>query len=160
MRFVKLFAPIFLLLIVAVTSTAAHDNDNETINPEPLAKPIMVRDENAPALASIAALYAPTENKESWLQLVCAGMTDGGCMYFRDNQADAVWQGQHGNDASWVSGNISDTIVINETAQVWKAQTSVFTREEKTFDVYVLVERGADGSWHLNRVLNAPGISQ
>lgn len=160
MKFVKLFAPIFLLLIIAVASTAARDNSNETIDPEPLAKPIMVRDENAPALTSIAALYAPTENKEDWLQLVCAGMTEDGCAYFKGNQADFVWQGQHKNDASWVNGNISDTIIINETAQVWKAQTSVFTREEKTFDVYILVERGADGSWHLNRVLNAPGISQ
>jgi len=159
MKFVKLFAPIFLLIIAAI-SGAALRNSSETIDPEPLANPIMIRDVNAPALTSIAALYSPSENKEDWLQLVCAGMTQGGCAYFKDNQAEIVWQGQSGNAASSVGGNISDIASINGTAQVWKAHTSVFNPEENAFDVYVLVERGADGSWRLNRVLYAPGISQ
>lgn len=160
MKFIKLFGPIFVLLIVAARSIATHDSGAEMIDPEPLANPIMVRHESAPALTSIAALYGPSENKDAWLQLVCAGMTEGGCAYFKNNQADIVWQGQSGNAASWVSGNISDTIVITETAQVWKARTSVFRPAETAFDVYVLVERGIDGSWRLNRVLYGPGISQ
>ncbi len=160
MKFIKLFGPIFLLLITAATSIATHDKSSTVVDPEPLANPIMVRDENAPALTSIAALYGPSDNKEAWLRLVCAGMTNGGCAYFEENQSDSVWQQQSGNAASWVSGSISDTIVINETAQVWKAHTSVFNPAEKTFDVYVLVERDVDGNWRLNRVLYAPGISQ
>jgi hypothetical protein len=91
-------------------------------------------------------------------------MTEGGCAYFKSHQAVAVWDGQLGNIGS-SAGYISNTTVIDENHEVWTAETSIFTlgpndkhSTENTFDVYVLVERGADQKWYLDRVLIGPGI--
>ncbi len=121
----------------------------------------MLQDEHAPALASIAALYAPMNTKDQWIEQVCMGMTIGGCEYFKSNQADALWTSQAGHDGSSVGGHISDVTVINDSAQVWQAQVTIFSNaEEFKSIVFVLVERSPNGSWYLNRVLYGPGISQ
>ncbi len=111
-------------------------------------------------MISLAALYAPIENQDAWIKQVCMGMTTGGCDYFKSNQADALWASQAGHDGGSVGGNISDITIINATAQVWKAQVTIFSNaEEFKSTVFVLVEHDADG-WYLNRVLYGPGISQ
>lgn len=144
---------------MAFVTVAAQDPNPQTIvNPEPLASPMMVQDESAPAMLSIAALYAPADNKDHWIRMVCTGMTTGGCDYFRSHQADSLWESQADHDAS--SGSLIESIAdINETSEVWHVGLIVFARDgEVTSDVYVLVERGADNRWHLNRVLYGPGI--
>lgn len=160
---------IVLFFIAAVTLAAgaaafgvgALGNSKEIVNPKPLDNPSMIRDEYAPALASLAALYAPANTKDDWLKLVCMGMTEGGCAYFKSNQADALWQSQAGHAADSVGGHISDETVINDTAQVWQAEVTIFanSKQSTTSDVFILVERGGDGNWYLNRVLTGPGIS-
>jgi len=75
-----------------------------------------------------------------------------------------VWSEQFGNIGSLV-GYISKTTVIDGNHEVWTAATSIFTRgpndkhsTEKNFDVHVLVERGADQKWYLDRILIGPSI--
>ena len=128
------------------------------IAPAPLSAPVPAPEESAPAMISLSALYAPADNKEHWIRMVCTGMTAGGCDYFRSRQADSLWDSQAGHDAS--SGGFIESVAdINETSQVWRAGMTVFTRgSQVTSDVYVLVERGADNRWHLDRVLYGPGI--
>ena len=152
---------IFIVVATAFVTVAAQANSHRTVvDPEPLEHPIMVRDENAPVMVSIAALYAPAEEKGGWIRLVCAGMTAGGCDYFKSNQADSMWESQANHDAS-SGGFIESVKEINDTAQVWHAEVTVFAKgSEVTSDVYVLVERGADDRWYLNRVLHGPGITQ
>ena len=147
-----------LILFAAVSSVAALSAGEEVIDPEPLADPMMVRDERAPAMLSIAAMYSPQENKDHWLKFVCTGMTEGGCNFFKDNHAAVLWA----NTGSSAGGFISDETIINDTAQVWKAQVTIFppSGEKITSAVFVLVERGANGNWYLNRVLYGPWISQ
>jgi hypothetical protein len=138
---------------------AAQGNRYRTVvDPEPLANPIMVQDEHAPAMVSLAALYAPAEDKGGWVRLVCAGMSAGGCDYFKSNQADSMWESQTDHDAS--SGGFIESVKdINDTAQVWHAEVTVFAEgNQVTSDVFVLVERGVDDRWYLNRVLHGPGI--
>jgi hypothetical protein len=160
----KKLLPIFITLIILATafvSVAAQGNSDRTVvDPEPLENPVMVQDEHAPAMVSLSALYAPAEDREHWVKMVCTGMSAGGCDYFKSNQADSLWESQAEHDAS--SGGFIESVKdINDTSQVWHARVTVFAQgNEVTSDVYVLVERGADGRWYLDRVLNGPGIQQ
>jgi hypothetical protein len=159
----KKLLPISLAVIIlagAFFSVAAQGNNNRTVvDPTPMENSIMVQDPHAPAMTSLAALYAPAESKDHWVKLVCAGMSAGGCDYFKSNQADNMWESQADHDAS--SGGFIESVKdINDNAQVWYAEVTVFASEsEVTSDVYIMVERGADGRWYLDRVLSGPGIA-
>lgn len=167
----KRFATLFLLTLVLGTAVIAAFRapaGGETIvDPAPLdhiVYPPAEMTQNAPALTSLAAMYAPMDTQENWIRSVCVGMTKGGCDYFKTHQAAAVWAGQFGNIGS-SAGYISNTTTIDENHEVWTAETSIFTQgtndkhsTENTFDVYVLVERGTDQAWYLDRVLIGPGI--
>ena len=112
------------------------------------------------ALMALAAMYAPMENEADWAQMVCIGMTEGGCAYFKENQASELWQSQSGNIGSSSGGLLTDVKAIDENSQVWKAKLTVFTPGTETIsDVYMLVRRETDGRWYLDRMLSAPGIS-
>lgn len=120
--------------------------------------------QNTPVLTSLAAMYTPMDTREHWIKSVCAGMTEGGCDYFQAYQAVAVWEEHLGNIGS-SAGYISNATEIDDTHEVWTAATSIFTQgpddqhsTEKSFDIYVLVERGADQKWYLDRVLLGPSI--
>ena len=167
----KRFAALLLLVLVISTSAIAaftvHAGGQAIVDPNPvdyIVYPPAEMTRNAPALTSLAAMYAPMDNQQNWIKSVCVGMTKEGCSYFKAYQAAAVWNGQFGNIGS-SAGYISNTTVIDENHEVWTAATSIFTQgpddkhsSENTFDVYVLVERGADQKWHLDRVLIGPSI--
>lgn len=167
----KRFAILFLLVLVLGTAAIAtfrvQAGGHTIVNPKPLdyvVYPPAGTTQNAPALTSLAAMYAPMSTQENWIQSVCVGMTEGGCDYFKAHQAAAVWDGQLGNIGS-STGYISNTTVVDDNHQVWIAATSIFTQgpndkhsTEHTFDVYVLVERSADQKWYLDRVLIGPNI--
>ena len=150
---------IFLLAMLVASSFAASSHGKETINPEPLENFSMVRDERAPGMVALAAMYSPFENKDHWIKFVCAGMTDGGCEFFKSNYADAIWESPVGHDGVSSGGFVADTTIINDTAQVWKMEMTIFSRSgEIKSDVLVLVELGSDGNWYLNRVLHGPWL--
>ena len=163
MKKYKFIVPLYVLLAAVTVSTYSvlgAGSVHTIIDPKSITNPSMIQDEHAPALISIAALYAPIDNQDQWIKQVCLGMTTGGCEYFKSNQANALWASQAGHDGSSVGGNISDVTVTNDTAQVWQAQVTIFSNaEEFKSTVFVLVEHDADG-WYLNRVLYGPGISQ
>jgi hypothetical protein len=153
-----IIALFFVLSVFTVFELS--DKGVETIDPQPIIPPVMIRHESAPAMTSIAAMYAPAENKKHWIKLVCSGMTEGGCNYFKSNLADEMWESQSGHDAS--GGNLeNDVTAIDETTQVWKANLSIFKNHKETVsDVYLLVRHSSDGFWYLDRVLYGPGVAQ
>ena len=167
----KRFLFAFLLVVVGlITAFVVYRAQARTItvyDPKPLntiVYPPAEMTKNDPALHSLAAMYAPMDTQENWIKSVCVGMTAGGCDYFKAHQATAVWDEQLGNIGS-SAGYISNTTGIDETHEVWTAATSIFTKgpndkhsTEHAFDVYVLVERGADQKWYLDRVLIGPSI--
>jgi hypothetical protein len=167
----KRFATLFLLILVvssaAIAAFRVQAGGQTSVDPEPMdhiVYPPFEMTQNAPALTSLAAMYAPMDNQENWIRSVCVGMTTGGCDYFKVHQASAVWNGQLGNIGS-SAGYISNTTAIDENHEVWTAATSTFTQGpndkhsvEHRFDVYVLVERAADRKWYLDRVLIGPSI--
>jgi hypothetical protein len=167
----KRFFFAFLFVVVGlITSFVVYRAQARTItvyDPKPLntiVYPPAEMTKNDPALHSLAAMYAPMDTQENWIKSVCVGMTAGGCDYFKTHQAAAVWDEQLGNIGS-SAGYISKTTVMDETHEVWTAAISIFTKgpndkhsTEHAFDVYVLVERGADQKWYLDRVLIGPSI--
>ena len=166
-RFATLFLLVLVLGTAAIAAFRVQAGGQTIVDPEPLdhiVYPPAEMTQNTPALTSLAAMYAPMDIQENWIKSVCVGMTKGGCDYFKAHQASAVWDGQLGNIGS-SAGYISNTTVIDENHEVWTAATSIFTQgsndkhsTENTFDVYVLVERGADQKWYLDRVLIGPSI--
>ena len=166
-RFFLAFSVVAISLTAAFVVYSARARSTTVYDPKPLntiVYPPAEMTKNDPALHSLAAMYAPMDTRESWIKSVCVGMTAGGCDYFKAHQAAAIWDGQLGNIGS-SAGYISNTTIIDENHEVWTAETSIFTQgpndkhsTENTFDVYVLVERGADQKWYLDRVLIGPGI--
>ena len=170
-KYYKRFLFAFLLIVVGlITALVVYRAQARTItvyDPKPLdtiVYPSAEMTQNAPALTSLAAMYAPMDTQENWIKSVCVGMTEGGCDYFKVHQAGAVWDGQLGNIGS-SAGYISKTTAIDDNHEAWTAATSIFTQSsndkhstEHTFDVYVLVERGSDQKWYLDRVLIGPSI--
>ena len=157
------FKKSLLLLVVTVIPIIAYTvraQSNTVYDPTPLATIYPIQDDSAMALMALAAMYAPMENEEDWVKMVCIGMTEGGCAYFRDNQVSSLWQSQSGNIGSSSGGLLTDVITMDEGIQFWKAQLTVFTPGKETVSyVYMLVRHDADGGWYLDRVLSGPGIS-
>ena len=155
------FKTLILLLVATVLPVIAFrvKAQNTTVyNPTPLSTIYPIKDDSAPALIALASMYAPTEDEAGWIRLICTGMTEGGCAYFKENQVLDMRQSQSSNIGS-SSGFIANMKTINEDTQLWKAQVTVFTPgKETTSDVFALVKRGNDGSWRLDRVLSGPGI--
>jgi len=157
------FKKSLLLLVVTVIPIIGYTvraQSSTVYDPAPLATIYPIQDDSAKALIALAAMYAPMENEEDWVKMVCIGMTEGGCAYFRENQASGLWQSQSGNIGSSSGGLLADVITIDEDTQFWKAQLTVFTPgKETTSDVYLLVRHNMDGRWYLDRILSGPGIS-
>jgi hypothetical protein len=157
MKFIKLT----LLLVIAALPVFGYMTkvQNTTIyNPTPLSTIYPIKNDSAKALIALAAMYTPTEDEVGWTRLICTGMTEGGCAYFKENQALEMRQSQSSNIGS-SSGFIANVQTISEDTQLWKAQVTVFTPgKETTSDVFALVKRGNDSSWYVDRILSGPGI--
>ena len=161
MKLSKILSLSLLLVGISLTvvfGVAAHGN-KETVDPEPLNVAGMPQDEQARALMSLATAFAPNNDKDRWIEFACAGMTKDGCDFFKANQASAIWDGFAGQDGVSSGGSLVETITINDTVQLWKVHMIISSGlKEIRSDVFVLVERGADGNWYLNRILYGPGI--
>ena len=161
MRLSKIFTLSLLLIGISLTvvfGVTAHDNQ-ATVDPEQLNVAAMPKHEQARALMSLATAFAPNTDKTQWIEFACAGMTKGGCDFFRVNQANAIWDSFAGQDGVSSGGLLVETVTMSNTAQFWRAQMIISAgSKEIRSDVHVLVERGADGSWYLNRILYGPGI--
>lgn len=150
---------ILAVLVIPFLAYAAQAQTNTGYDPAPLDTIYPIQDDSAPALMALAAMYAPMENEDGWTRMVCIGMTEGGCAYFKKNQASALWESQSGNIGSSSGGFVADVQTINADTELWKAELTVFTpSEERSSDVHILVRRGIDGRWYLDRVLSGPGI--
>ena len=155
----KKFVLLLVITSIPIIAYTAKAQRNTVYDPAPLDTIYPIQDDSARALVSLAAMYAPMENEVGWIKMVCIGMTEGGCAYFKNNQASDLWQSQSSNIGS-SSGFIANVKTINEDAQVWKAQVTVFTPGKETnSDVFALVRRDNDGRWYIDRILSGPGIS-
>src|SRR5690349_9711496 len=92
MKFKKLALLLILAALPVIAYTVkAQSNSNEAVLLDTI-YPIM--DDSARALVALAAMYTPSEDEAGWSRMVCRGMTNDGCAYFKENQADALWQSQ------------------------------------------------------------------
>ena len=154
------FSIVLLALAVTVISVSALGKIEDAGNIGSINHPVIVKD-GLPATLSVAAMYAPNENYgvDYWRDLVCSGMTAGGCEYFKSNQASEMWESQIGHAADFVN-SVTKVKTVNDSSEVWKAHLTIFitSKEKVEQDIFVLVERGVDDRWYLNRVLYSPGI--
>jgi hypothetical protein len=158
MNFNKL-AISLIAVVLSVIGYAVKTQTNTGPNAVLLDTIYPIQDDSARALVTLAAMYAPAEDKAGWSRAVCTGMTAGGCAYFKENQADDLWRSQSSNTGS-SSGFIANVQTLTEDTQLWKAEVSVFTAGQVSkSDVFALVKRGNDGVWSVDRVLSGPGIS-
>jgi hypothetical protein len=142
--------------VVAYTVKAQANTSNDAVLLDAI---YPIKDDSARALMTLAAMYGPTENKEGWTQMICTGMTEDGCAYFKNNQAADLWQSQSGNIGSSFSF-IANVEMIAEDTQLWKVQLTIFTPgKQTTSDVFAVMKRGSGGRWFLDRVLSGPGIA-
>jgi hypothetical protein len=158
MKFKKLalFLVVAALPIIAYTAKA---KSSTLYDPVVLDTIYPIKDDSARALVALAAMYVPMGSEAGWTKMVCTGMTEGGCAYFKENQAADLWQSQLSNIGS-SSGFIANVQSMAEDTQLWKAQVTIFTPgQEATSDVFAVVKRGSDGRWFLDRVLSGPGIA-
>jgi len=112
MKFKKLalFLASAVLPVIAYTVQA---KSYTSYDPVPLSTIYPIKDDSARALIALAAIYAPTEDEAGWMRLVCAGMTEGGCAYFKENQAFDLKKSQSSNIGS-SSGFIANVKTISE----------------------------------------------
>ena len=153
----------FALVILAVTAISVSAlGKHESAGTDNVDSGRAIIKDSMPAALAVAAMYAPNENYgvDYWQGLVCSGMTAGGCEYFKSNQASEMWESQIGHAADFVNSVIK-VKTINDSAEVWKAHLTIFitSKEKIEQDIFVLVERGADDRWYLNRVLYGPGTT-
>jgi hypothetical protein len=162
MKKLFLISLVLFALVVTVISVSALGEIEDAGDIGSINDPVIVKD-SLPATLSVAAMYAPNENYgvDYWRDLVCSGMTIGGCEYFKSNLASEMWGSQIGHAADFVN-SVTKVETINAASEVWKAHLTIFTssKEKVEQDIFVLVERGADNRWYLNRVLHGPGIQQ
>ena len=155
------FRKIALLLIIAVLPVIAYTvkaQSNTSSEAVLLDTIYPIKDDSARALVALAAMYTPGEDEAGWSKMVCRSMTQGGCAYFKENQASDLWQSQARNIGS-SSYFIANVQTLTEDTQLWKAQVTTFTPgNETTSDVFAVVRRGSDGRWLLDRVLSGPAI--
>ncbi len=151
-----------LFLVAAVLPVIVYTvkaQTNTVYDPAPLDTIYPIHDDSAKALVALAAMYAPMESEEEWAEMVCIGMTKGGCDYFKQNQAPGLWKSQSSNIGS-SSGFIANIQSFDENTQFWKARVTVFTPgKETTSDVFAVVRRDTNGSWYLDRILSGPGVA-
>jgi len=149
-----LIAALAILSVSAVGSRSANEV-------QLVSDLVTTRHESEPVMTSLAAMYAPAEDKTHWIDLVCAGMTEGGCEYFKANLADTMWDAQANHDGTSAGYSPDNATDIVEGTQVWKASLTVFDKpkHETTEDVFLMVERKPDGFWYLDRILYGPGIA-
>lgn len=155
MKFTNFLVVLLLAALSTVSFTVADGSQADA------PQLVIERHEGAPVMTALSAMYAPAENKEYWISLVCSGMTEGGCAFFKSELSNATWESQANHDGT-SAGYIPDgATVINDTTQVWSPSLTIFDNSSgTTSDVFLLVERGDDGFWYLDRVLYGPGISQ
>lgn len=159
MKITNFLIPLLIAALAVVSVSAINDSPIDDI--QPVSDLIMTRPEGAPAMTALSALYAPTQEKQSWIDLVCAGMTEGGCEYFKANLADSMWNAQANHDGTSAGYSPDNATDIVEGTQVWKASLTIFDNpgQETTTDVFLMVERKPDGFWYLDRILDGPGIA-
>ncbi|MGA7194140.1 MAG: hypothetical protein WBW94_10950 [Anaerolineales bacterium] len=116
----------------------------------------------APVGLALAAMYARAgfDQPSGWEDMICSGMTGGGCDYFESHTADTLWS--KSQDVV-LSGVYFDQVsaTLPDGSQVWKMTLTIFDQDHtnSTLDAYVYVVPDRTQGWLLNRVLYGPYIN-
>ncbi|WKZ38301.1 MAG: hypothetical protein QY332_10205 [Anaerolineales bacterium] len=116
------------------------------------------------ALIAAPSAYAATgdilvpfqEDQGRWADAVCASMTEGGCLYFREHEAAAAWTilkeaGTLGMNVSFVER----IVVLNGGLELWRLELVLLMPDRlESLEVYATVE---SNSHRIDRVVMVDG---
>jgi hypothetical protein len=110
------------------------------------------------AYAATGNILVPfQEDQDRWADAVCASMTEGGCLYFREHEAAAAWSILEQIGAIDVNVYFAERIVILEGGlELWRIDLALFMpdQSESSHEMYATV----DSKTHLiDRVVMVDG---
>jgi hypothetical protein len=111
-----------------------------------------------PAQAATGDIFVPfQEDQDRWADAVCASMTEGGCLYFREHEATAAWTileqaGTLGMNVSFVER----IVVLDDGFELWCIELALFMpdRSKSSHEMYATVE---SKSRQIDRVVMVDG---
>lgn len=97
------------------------------------------------------------EDQDRWADAVCASMTEGGCLYFREHEAAAAWTILKQAGALGLNVNFVERIVVLDGGlELWRIELVLFMpdKSESSHEIYATV----DSKTHLiDRVVMVDG---
>jgi hypothetical protein len=110
------------------------------------------------ARAATGDIFIPfQEDQDRWADAVCASMTEGGCLYFREHEAAAAWTILKQAGALGVNFSFVERIVIFDGGlELWRIELALFMpdRSESSHEMYATVE---SNSHLIDRVVMVDG---
>lgn len=119
----------------------------------------------ASALFVAPSAYAATgnilvhfqEDQDRWADAVCASMTEGGCLYFREHEAAAAWAIlKHAGTLSVNVSFVKRIVILDGGLELWRIELALFMpdKSESSHEIYATV----DSKTHLiDRVVMVDG---
>jgi hypothetical protein len=156
MIFKKHFAATLMIVLLVFPMTTVHAH---------AALPPLMQHQTAQKAQvglALAGMYnrAGFDDKTNWENMICSGMTPGGCDYFKSNNADALWSNNADVALSVVTFEEQSTLA--DGSQVWKMKIVTYqpgAQDGEVQHAYVHVVPDSSKGWLLNRVLIAPYIA-
>jgi hypothetical protein len=106
-------------------------------------------------------IYIPfSADRSEWGDHICAGMTTGGCDYFRSAEMDAAWIVLSNLDAKGASVRYVERILdLGHGLELWKMDLVIVRNDEdaQEYSMYATA-RNIDGNLHLDRVVSIGGL--
>lgn len=83
------------------------------------------------------------EDKDRWADTVCASMTEGGCLYFREHEAAAAWTILEQAGALGLNLYFAEQIVVLDGGlELWRIELVLFMpdKSESSHEIYATVD--------------------
>jgi len=156
MNFKKHFVATLTLVLLVFPMSAVHAQ---------AALPPLIQQQTAQKAqvgVALAGMYnrAGFDDEAGWENMICSGMTLGGCDYFKSNNAEALWSNNADVALSVVTFEEQSTLA--DGSQVWKMKIVTYqpgAQDGEVQHAYVHVVPDASRGWLLNRMLIAPYIA-
>jgi hypothetical protein len=96
------------------------------------------------AYAATGNIFIPfQEDQDRWADAVCASMTEGGCLYFREHEAAAAWSLLEQAGTLGLNVYFAERIVILDGGlELWRIELVLFMpdQSESSHEIYATVD--------------------
>jgi hypothetical protein len=96
-----------------------------------------------PTQAATGDIFVPfQEDQDRWADAVCASMTEGGCLYFREHEAAATWTIlKHAGTLSVNVSFVERIVILDGGLELWRIELALFMsdKSESSHEIYATV---------------------